>query len=167
MENSEWKNSRDVRIPPVEQKGFREEILIRKPIPPREESAADTLPREKAPAAGPLPQEEDPDDATVLLVPEQRSAWVRRESTGEQIPVEKDYFVMGKRADCDYVITGNSTVSRNHAAIRRSLDGYWLEDLNSSNGTFVKGKQIREPEALVSGTEFQLSREKFVFLTEE
>ena len=83
MENSEWKNSRDVRIPPVEQKGFREEILIRKPIPPREESAADTLPREKAPAAGPLPQEEDPDDATVLLVPEQRSAWVRRESTGE------------------------------------------------------------------------------------
>jgi pSer/pThr/pTyr-binding forkhead associated (FHA) protein len=32
--------------------------------------------------------------------------------------------------------------SRVHAAIRHDEDGWWIEDLNSSNGTWVNGRRI-------------------------
>lgn len=34
-------------------------------------------------------------------------------------------------------------VSRNHARVFRTVEGVFLEDLNSTNGTFLEGKRIR------------------------
>jgi pSer/pThr/pTyr-binding forkhead associated (FHA) protein len=34
-------------------------------------------------------------------------------------------------------------VSRHHAQIVTTADGSWIEDLNSTNGVFVRGKRVR------------------------
>ena len=49
---------------------------------------------------------------------------------------------IGKSDDNDFVVD-NSHVSRHHARLVREEDGCWLlEDINSTNGTFVNGCQI-------------------------
>ncbi len=50
-------------------------------------------------------------------------------------------LVIGRRADCDVVLTGDA-VSRRHAQIRLDASGMLLVDLASSNGTFVDGAAI-------------------------
>jgi ABC-type multidrug transport system ATPase subunit len=44
--------------------------------------------------------------------------------------------VIGRSEECD-VILPSPKVSRNHARIRQVMDSYWIEDLNSTNGTYV------------------------------
>lgn len=51
-------------------------------------------------------------------------------------------ITVGKAPDNDYV-ADNPYVSRHHARLSRGNDGFWiLEDLNSSNGTYVNDIQI-------------------------
>lgn len=45
----------------------------------------------------------------------------------------------------------DETVSRHHARMRQTGDGYTVEDLNSANGLFVNGERITAPRALKSG----------------
>jgi len=102
---------------------------------------------------------------TVLLDPMvQIQAYVKRLSTGEEAPVDKDEFVIGKSAEADFVVKFNPTVSRKHAKIHTRQDGYWLEDMGSSNHMFVAGRQIAEPVKLTDGMRFTLSLdEEFEF----
>src|SRR3989338_8995822 len=51
--------------------------------------------------------------------------------------------LIGRRPDADLVFTLDG-VSRNHAKIIRHSNGYALVDLNSTNGTYVNGEQVRE-----------------------
>ena len=50
-------------------------------------------------------------------------------------------FVMGSDAACDGVIN-DTTISRKHAVITKVDDTYFIEDLNSSNGTKVDGEFV-------------------------
>lgn len=51
---------------------------------------------------------------------------------------------IGKSTDNDFVIN-NPHVSRHHARLIRGEDGAWLlEDVGSTNGTFVNGLQIKK-----------------------
>ncbi len=61
---------------------------------------------------------------------------------GERIPLEgTDKFVMGRNPDCRIVIPVTS-VSREHAQILRLQGRFFIEDLQSRNGTFVNDKQV-------------------------
>ena len=67
---------------------------------------------------------------TVLLSPDMKvQAYIKRVSTGEETPVDKDGFVIGKSVEADFVVKNNPTVSRKHVKIHIRPDGYWLEDL--------------------------------------
>ncbi len=48
-------------------------------------------------------------------------------------------IVLGRDHDCDLAITDQS-VSRHHARIQPGIDGYYVVDLQSTNGTFVNDK---------------------------
>lgn len=50
--------------------------------------------------------------------------------------------VIGRFADCDFQVK-DDTVSRHHAVVTNESDGYYIEDLGSSNGTFINGKEVR------------------------
>ena len=51
--------------------------------------------------------------------------------------------LIGRRPDADIVVALDG-VSRNHAKIVRNSYGYAVIDLNSTNGTFVNGEQVRD-----------------------
>jgi pSer/pThr/pTyr-binding forkhead associated (FHA) protein len=49
---------------------------------------------------------------------------------------------IGRTADNDLQIE-SKYVSRHHAQIVTTHEGSWLEDLNSTNGVFVRGRRVR------------------------
>jgi serine phosphatase RsbU (regulator of sigma subunit)/pSer/pThr/pTyr-binding forkhead associated (FHA) protein len=62
---------------------------------------------------------------------------------GQRIPLDNDRCVLGRNPDCQVVIPITS-VSREHAAIVRRQGRYYIEDLQSRNGTFVNNQQITQ-----------------------
>ena len=54
---------------------------------------------------------------------------------------DKDELTIGRNPDNDILID-NLAVSDRHARIIRGADGYVLQDLGSTNGTFVNEKKI-------------------------
>jgi transcriptional regulator with GAF, ATPase, and Fis domain len=57
--------------------------------------------------------------------------------------VTKDTIRIGTAADNELVLN-DETVSRNHAEILKTKDGYLIRDLNSTNGTFVGNVKVKE-----------------------
>ncbi len=69
--------------------------------------------------------------------------------------------VIGRQDDCDLCIS-NDAVSRRHAHITLEEDGYYIEDLGSSNGTFVNGDEIQRVK-LADGDTIKLSHSVLAF----
>lgn len=61
---------------------------------------------------------------------------------GESYDIKRDIITVGRSPDNDIPLKDNF-VSRQHLKIRREGNRYFIEDLKSSNGTFVNGRQIR------------------------
>jgi len=62
-------------------------------------------------------------------------------SKGQSFDLESDITFIGRGTDNDIQIKENS-VSRKHIKITKKKDSYYIEDLHSKNGTFIKGVQI-------------------------
>jgi ABC transport system ATP-binding/permease protein len=60
---------------------------------------------------------------------------------GEIFPFRQDEMIIGRAEGSDLVIDSPG-VSRRHARIIRVKNGYQLEDLGSSNGTYVNGNRL-------------------------
>jgi hypothetical protein len=60
---------------------------------------------------------------------------------GPLVAIRKDVFLIGRGSKCDHVIPHRS-VSREHAVITRERAGWFVEDLNSANGTWLDGETI-------------------------
>ncbi len=60
---------------------------------------------------------------------------------GSEVPVGEGRFLMGRGRHCDLVID-SSKVSREHAAIVRDGEGWFIEDLESANGTWHRRARI-------------------------
>jgi EAL domain-containing protein (putative c-di-GMP-specific phosphodiesterase class I) len=61
----------------------------------------------------------------------------------ELTPIESFPFTIGRNRDCDLQIE-SPKVSREHAVITQSRNGFQVEDLGSTNGTTVNGHQIQQ-----------------------
>ena len=68
------------------------------------------------------------------------------------------------KQDADLVVE-DASVSRVHALIMKEDDGYYLEDLNSLNGTYLNGSQleIKEKVRLSSKDEIHIGKSCLVF----
>lgn len=68
---------------------------------------------------------------------------LRYEGRGEckDLTITGTSYVIGSGPDCEGMIP-STTVSRRHARITRTEDIYFIEDLNSSNGTYVGGQML-------------------------
>ena len=59
-----------------------------------------------------------------------------RRLLGVRLPLSRREVVLGRDAECDLVLDAED-VSRRHAALRGEGEGHLVEDLGSTNGTFV------------------------------
>lgn len=86
---------------------------------------------------------------------------VQGEEPGRVIAIEKSRITLG-RADCD-VSLKDPELSRQHALISIHGMNARLEDLGSTNGTFVDGERIESAE-LSDRSEFRIGFHEFVFV---
>jgi diguanylate cyclase (GGDEF)-like protein len=90
-------------------------------------------------------------------------------NAGQVFALDKAEHTMGRGTDAD-VWADDSAVSRHHARVVRSGAGeYRLEDLGSTNGTFVGGTRVKSVE-LASGDRVQLGPNiamRFAFLDDQ
>lgn len=61
----------------------------------------------------------------------------------KEIPFDKDAFSVGRKADNDIVID-NPAISGHHCKISVQGGTYFVEDLESTNGTFVNEKRVKK-----------------------
>jgi two-component system, cell cycle response regulator len=62
---------------------------------------------------------------------------------GKRVPLVNTQYIVGRDQDAGFVVS-RSSVSRQHARLFVDDDGnWWVEDLNSTNGTFVNENRIR------------------------
>lgn len=65
------------------------------------------------------------------------------DNAGTDVPLQRDRVSVGRLSSCDVPLP-DSTVSREHAAVVRRGDSWWVVDLGSTNGTRVNGVQAAE-----------------------
>lgn len=70
-------------------------------------------------------------------------------------PVE---ITIGRREDCDVSLSYDSQVSREHAVLIFEDGKFWLEDSNSTNGTYVDDEQIKGRVGIHPGQLFRVGR---------
>lgn len=85
-----------------------------------------------------------------------------------QIPLPNDQLTVGRSAGNDYVLA-DPEVSRRHMRIIRRDDGFAIEDIGSTNGTFVNGQRISHLTLLQDGDAIDLGdtvRLRFMWMTQ-
>src|ERR687896_1049884 len=84
-------------------------------------------------------------------------------SDGERrsFSIARDITVVGRREDCDLRIPLGE-VSRKHCRIVRDGDSLRLEDLGSSNGTYLNGTRVEREATLNPGDSIQVGPVVFV-----
>ncbi|MBA3365402.1 MAG: FHA domain-containing protein [Actinobacteria bacterium] len=57
----------------------------------------------------------------------------------------------GRTSDNDLELASDGFASANHARFQPRRDGVWVEDVGSTNGTFVNGARLSRPRKLATG----------------
>ena len=67
---------------------------------------------------------------------------VQGPGTGHTFTLGTDPVIIGREAPSAKFVIADPAVSRRHAQISRQDDGYMIEDLNSTNGTFINAQRV-------------------------
>lgn len=81
------------------------------------------------------------------------------EMAGYEFVVSGEVISLGRKAENDVVLPLDPRISRFHAQLARGPEGAWmLEDLESTNGTFVGRRRIHAQTPLAPGDVFRMGR---------
>ena len=83
----------------------------------------------------------------------------------KELKIDQDEIIIGRDSGNDIQID-NVAVSREHAKIIRGPNYYLIEDLNSTNGTFVNGKKISK-KFLKEDDEISIGKHSLQIILEE
>src|SRR3954454_2074099 len=96
-------------------------------------------------------------EGTAMLV-------VRRgPNAGSRFLLDRDKVTAGRHPESD-IFLDDVTVSRRHAEVRRTAEGFEVADIGSLNGTYVSREPI-EVSPLTNGDEVQIGKFRLVFLS--
>lgn len=77
-------------------------------------------------------------------------AFIEDSKTGEKIALNTWETSIGKSKTCD-IMLGYDVISRFHAVICRRVDGWYVFDTLSKNGTYVRKSETSKPEKVEDG----------------
>lgn len=84
---------------------------------------------------------------------------------GSRIALDADLISIGRHPESD-IFLDDITVSRRHAEVHRSSEGFSVVDAGSLNGTYVNKDRV-ERSTLTDGAELQIGKFKLVYLSLE
>src|SRR2546426_10688170 len=84
--------------------------------------------------------------------------WVGPDGQENFLPLVACEILIGRKGDAD-VVLNNQHVSRHHAKLVKTPEGYFLQDLGSTHGTFVNETRI-EQQVLKHGDKISLGKDR-------
>ena len=107
-------------------------------------------------------------DSMILTPSAARAAGLRREAParrsvhlvvqrspsleeGDEFPLNSAPVTVGRGGQNDLVLDGDEFASSRHARIEVRGDGVWVQDLDSTNGTYVNGSRVAGAQRLGAG----------------
>ena|SRR5688572_8948227 len=75
-------------------------------------------------------------------------------------------IMIGRDTKCD-VSTMDEALSAHHARLSHHHGQWWLEDLNSTNGTFLNREKLTTPAVVITGDHFKCGNTLFSIQVEE
>lgn len=96
---------------------------------------------------------------------EEVSPMLIRKETLEKYEIEKSKVLVGRDiSSCDYAVA-NKSIGRIHATITTIGTNYFIEDNNSTNGTFINSVRLPKmgSSKIKDGDEIKLANEVFIF----
>ena len=78
----------------------------------------------------------------MLRIPSAKLKVAEGPDAGKSVAVETAPVLIGKDPTCELVLTDPS-VSRRHAVLTAGANGFWIEDLGSTNGTEINGVVVK------------------------
>ena len=70
---------------------------------------------------------------------------------GEAFPLNSAPITVGRAGQNDLVLDGDEFASARHARIEVRGDGVWVQDLDSTNGTYVNGARVTGAQRMAAG----------------
>jgi pSer/pThr/pTyr-binding forkhead associated (FHA) protein len=77
---------------------------------------------------------------------------------GTQKVFTKPELVIGRDSDCDFQIIDEAVSSR-HARLTYRYLQWWVEDLQSTNGTFLNDQRVETSTVIIKGDELRIGRQ--------
>jgi hypothetical protein len=107
------------------------------------------------------------DDRTILTWSQPQASLVVRQGTqvGTTFPITGDEAILGREEGID-VSVRDPEVSRRHARVFWEGGNYYVEDLGSTNGTFLNGALVTSAQPLRSGDTIGVGQTVLVFQAE-
>ena len=70
---------------------------------------------------------------------------------GERFELDTKAVTVGRGAPNDIQLDSDEFASSHHARVEPRRDGVWVEDIGSTNGTYVNGTRLDRPQRLAPG----------------
>lgn len=106
-------------------------------------------------------------DSPTVVGKKRQTAYLVRRKTGERLPLQCP-SVVGKGSKATCLVAGNPGISREHLRVTEDAHGFLVENLSTTNGTWIDDRQLMlaEPRRIASGSVITMADEDFTFLAE-
>lgn len=91
---------------------------------------------------------------------------LREGGKNESLRFTSPEITIGRHPGCEWILA-HETVSSRHARLVYHHDQWWLEDLDSRNGTYLNGEMISSPVVLASEDAIRCGQQSFTVRFEE